>query len=66
MGEDSGVLVMKSLEHAMKRDAPILAEYLGGAISCDACHITTPCSDGLSVTSCIQNGLKDARVSVEE
>nr|GEV14991.1 3-oxoacyl-[acyl-carrier-protein] synthase I, chloroplastic-like [Tanacetum cinerariifolium] len=66
MGEGSGVLVMESLEHAMKRDAPILAEYLGGAISCDAYHITTPRSDGLSVTSCIRNCLKDARVSVEE
>ncbi|GKG23483.1 3-oxoacyl-[acyl-carrier-protein] synthase 2, partial [Tanacetum coccineum] len=55
MGEGSGVLVMESLEHAMKRDAPILAEYLGGAISCDAYHITTPRSDGLSVTSCIRN-----------
>jgi len=43
------VLVMESLEHAMKRDAPIIAEYLGGAVNCDAYHMTDPRSDGLGV-----------------
>ncbi|KAF5822532.1 putative beta-ketoacyl-[acyl-carrier-protein] synthase I [Helianthus annuus] len=66
LGEGAGVLVMESLEHAMKRDAPILAEYLGGAINCDAYHTTNPRPDGLEVTSCIQSGLMNAGVSVEE
>nr|GEU65674.1 3-oxoacyl-[acyl-carrier-protein] synthase I, chloroplastic [Tanacetum cinerariifolium] len=66
MGEGAGVLVMESLEHAMKRDAPILAEYLGGAVNCDAYHITNPRSEGLSLFSCIQSGLVDAKISVEE
>ncbi|KAJ9558241.1 hypothetical protein OSB04_012855 [Centaurea solstitialis] len=66
MGEGAGVLVMESLEHAMKRDAPILAEYLGGAVNCDAHHITNPRSDGLCVSSCIQRSLDNAGVSVEE
>ncbi|GKC15991.1 3-oxoacyl-[acyl-carrier-protein] synthase I, chloroplastic [Tanacetum coccineum] len=66
MGEGAGVLVMESLEHAMKRDAPILAEYLGGAISFDAYHPTNPRSDGLCLSSCIQKCLVDAEVSVEE
>ncbi|KAK9074353.1 hypothetical protein SSX86_006951 [Deinandra increscens subsp. villosa] len=66
MGEGAGVLVMESLEHAMKRGAPILAEYLGGAVNCDAYHMTDPRSDGLGVSSCIQSSLVDAGVSPEE
>ncbi|GJZ10235.1 3-oxoacyl-[acyl-carrier-protein] synthase 2 [Tanacetum coccineum] len=66
MGEGAGVLVMESLEHAMKRGAPILAEYLGGAINCDAYHITIPRSDGLSLSACIQSCLVDANVSAQE
>ncbi|KAL3621714.1 3-oxoacyl-[acyl-carrier-protein] synthase I, chloroplastic [Castilleja foliolosa] len=66
MGEGAGVLVMESLEHAMKRGAPIIAEYLGGAINCDAYHMTDPRADGLGVSSCIQSALLDAGVSPEE
>ncbi|KAF5944791.1 hypothetical protein HYC85_018868 [Camellia sinensis] len=54
MGEGSGVLVLESLEHAMKRGAPIIAEYLGGALT------------GLGVSSCIERSLEDAGVSPEE
>ncbi|EAZ30871.1 hypothetical protein OsJ_14945 [Oryza sativa Japonica Group] len=66
MGEGAGVLVMESLEHAMKRDAPIIAEYLGGAVNCDAYHMTDPRSDGLGVSSCITQSLEDAGVAPEE
>lgn len=50
----------------MKRGAPIIAEYLGGAVNCDAYHMTDPRSDGLGVSSCIQSSLQDAGVSPEE
>ncbi|GJN29387.1 hypothetical protein PR202_gb17611 [Eleusine coracana subsp. coracana] len=66
MGEGAGILVMESLEHAMKRDAPIIAEYLGGAVNCDAYHMTDPRSDGLGVSSCIKKSLEDAGVAPEE
>lgn len=57
---------MESLEHAMKRGAPIIAEYLGGAVNCDAYHMTDPRADGLGVSSCIVSSLEDAGVSPEE
>jgi 3-oxoacyl-[acyl-carrier-protein] synthase II len=57
---------MESLEHALNRGAPILAEYLGGAVTCDAYHMTDPRSDGLGVSSCIEKSLADAGVSPEE
>ncbi|KAJ6852140.1 3-oxoacyl-[acyl-carrier-protein] synthase I, chloroplastic [Iris pallida] len=66
MGEGAGVLVLESLEHAMKRDAPIIAEYLGGAVNCDAYHMTDPRVDGLGVSICIERSLKDAGVASEE
>ncbi|MDP1880883.1 MAG: beta-ketoacyl-ACP synthase II [Parachlamydiaceae bacterium] len=66
MGEGAGVIVLESLEHALARGAPILAEYLGGAISCDAYHVTNPRPDGEGVALCIQRALEDAEVSAEE
>ncbi|KAL0352873.1 UNVERIFIED_CONTAM: 3-oxoacyl-[acyl-carrier-protein] synthase I, chloroplastic [Sesamum angustifolium] len=66
LGGDRLGKVMESLEHAMKRDAPIIAEYLGGAVNCDAYHMTDPRADGLGVSSCIQSALEDAGVSPEE
>ena len=44
------------------RGAPILGEYLGGALTCDAHHMTDPRADGLGVSTCIELALKDARV----
>ncbi|XP_002964698.2 3-oxoacyl-[acyl-carrier-protein] synthase I, chloroplastic isoform X2 [Selaginella moellendorffii] len=66
MGEGAGVLVMESLEHAKKRGAHIFAEYLGGAVTCDAHHMTDPRADGLGVSTCIEKSLEDAGVSPEE
>ena len=65
MGEGAGVLVLESLEHALARGATILAEYLGGGVSCDAYHMTSPRLDGLGVSLCIENALKNAGVSKE-
>jgi 3-oxoacyl-[acyl-carrier-protein] synthase II len=62
MGEGAGVLVLESLEHALKRGAPIFAEYLGGGLSCDASHMTDPRSDGLGVKLCIEAALRDAGI----
>ena len=66
MGEGAGLLVMESLEHALARGARIHAEYMGGAITCDAHHMTDPRADGLGVSTCIELAIKDAGISVED
>lgn len=48
------------------RGANILAEYLGGAITCDAYHMTDPRADGLGVSTCIELALKDANIEKEQ
>lgn len=57
---------MESLESARKREATVIAEYLGGSVTCDAHHITSPRSDGFGVSSCIAKSLEDSGVSPEE
>ena len=66
MGEGAGVLVMESLEHAQKRGANILGEYLGGAVTCDAYHMTDLRADGLGVKMCIENALKDSNIERDQ
>jgi len=66
MGEGAGVLVLESLEHAISRKAPILAEYLGGSLNCDAYHMTAPREDGEIVAKCLLNAIKDANIAKED
>jgi hypothetical protein len=42
------------------------AEYLGGAVTCDAHHMTDPRADGLGVSTCINLALKDAGIEREQ
>jgi hypothetical protein len=51
---------------AQARGAPILAEYLGGAVTCDAYHMTDPRADGLGVSTCINLALKNAGIERDQ
>ena len=46
MGEGAAVLVLESLDHALKRNAKILAELAAYGATSDAFHITQPAQDG--------------------
>ena len=65
IGEGSGVIVLETLEHAEKRGAPILAEYVGGAIACDAYHMTAPRADGLGIEMCFEQLLDNKGIPRE-
>jgi 3-oxoacyl-[acyl-carrier-protein] synthase II len=66
VGEGAGILILESLEHATKRNAPILAEIVGYGMSGDAYHITQPAENGDGAFRVMRAALKDANISPDE
>jgi 3-oxoacyl-[acyl-carrier-protein] synthase II len=66
IGEGAGILILEELEHALAREAPIHAEFLGYGICADAYHLTAPEPNGEGVERVIRIALAYAGVSPEE
>ncbi len=66
VGEGSGILILESLEHAQKRNAPIFAEIVGYGMSGDAYHITSPMENGDGAFRVMKAALKDAHLTPED
>lgn len=66
IGEGAGILILEELEHALRRDAPIRAEFLGYGICADAYHLTAPEPNGEGVERVIKIALDHAGISPEE
>lgn len=60
MGEGAGLLVIETLEHALKRGATPLAVLSGYGTSADAHHITSGPEDGAGGAAAIRIALKSA------
>ncbi len=65
MGEGAGALIFEELGHALARGAKIYGEIIGGGLSADAYHITSPHPDGLGAILSMRTALADAGISKE-
>ena len=58
--EGAAILILESLEHALDRGAPILAEVAGYGTSCDAFHAVQPDENGEGAARAMRWALADA------
>jgi 3-oxoacyl-[acyl-carrier-protein] synthase II len=64
--EGAGMLVLERMSSARRRGAPIYAELIGYASTCDAYHVTAPDPDGDSASRAIRQALLNARISTQQ
>jgi 3-oxoacyl-[acyl-carrier-protein] synthase II len=60
LAEGAGVLVLETIEHALRRGVSILAEVAGIGMSCDAYHITAAHPDGRGASQAMTQALESA------
>jgi len=64
--EGAGILVLESLEHALKRGATVLAEVAGFGCTSDAGHPVQPEESGASAAEAMRFALSDAGVALQQ
>lgn len=65
MGEGAGALILESYEHALKRNAPIVAEIVGGGMAADAYHLTGTHPEGEGAYLGMLLALEEAGISAD-
>jgi 3-oxoacyl-[acyl-carrier-protein] synthase II len=66
MGEGAGILILESLDHAIKRDAHIYAEMLSYATTNDAYHMAQPLPTGDQARKSMELALRAAKIDPSE
>ncbi len=63
LAEGAAMLVLEELDHARKRDAPILGELVGYGATDDAYHKVQPATGGEGAARAMNLALRDAEIS---
>jgi len=66
MGEGAGIVILESLEHALKRNAKIYAEMKGYGSTCDAYHITSPAPNAEGAARSMAMALTDGDIKADD
>lgn len=66
MGEGAGALILESLESAINRGAPIIAEIVGTGMAADAFHLTGTHPDGEGAYLGMIDALEDAQITADQ
>ncbi len=66
LSEGAAVLVLESLEHAVKRGAHILCEVTGYGVSSDAYHMTSPAPEGAGGYAAMEMAVRDAGLKASD
>jgi len=66
IGEGAAVLILESLDHALKRGANILAEIMAYGATADSHHVTQPLESGEGAARAMQVTLRKAKIEPSE
>ncbi|MBX9693932.1 MAG: beta-ketoacyl-[acyl-carrier-protein] synthase II, partial [Cyanobacteria bacterium] len=66
IGEGAIILILEEMQHALKRNARIYCEIVGGGASCDASHIVAPHETGDGASRAIREALRDAQIGPQD
>lgn len=66
LGEGAGAVILESYEHAIQRNAPIIAEIVGGGLASDAYHITATHPEGSGAILGMSLAMEEAGIMVND
>lgn len=66
MGEGAGIIIMETLDSALKRNARIYGEIIGYGSTADAYHLTQPSPDGEGAARAMKASILDAGILPNE